>query len=118
MRLVAGEKPPKSGEGRPDEEQESETAPPDSQAEEGTPPDNEDSPPQEDESQQPPENQPLSQWQAPPSSDRPLNRLQEQISLEEARQILEGMQENELRFLQQLRKAPITNNKETGKPDW
>ena len=43
---------------------------------------------------------------------------QQEISMEQAKMLLEGMKENEKRFLQQLRKSAKTRPSPDGTPDW
>lgn len=52
------------------------------------------------------------------SDDQVLPESLDTISLDQAEKILENMRQEEVQFLQQLRKSPVTPNKKNGKPDW
>ena len=54
----------------------------------------------------------------PPTDDLAKSDPKKPINLEEARRLLEGMRENEVRFLQQLRRVSAGPNKDPNKPDW
>lgn len=48
----------------------------------------------------------------------PQRRKSKPLSMEQARQLLDGMRENELNYLQQLRKSPSESDQKDGKPTW
>ncbi|MEM7374660.1 MAG: tetratricopeptide repeat protein [Bacteroidota bacterium] len=52
------------------------------------------------------------------SDDHSLPESLDTISLIQAEKILENMRNEDVQFLQQLRKSPVSPNKKNGKPDW
>ena len=52
------------------------------------------------------------------TDDQPLPQSLDTISMEQAQQLLEKMQQEDVQFLQQLRKSPVAPAKKEGKPDW
>jgi Ca-activated chloride channel family protein len=120
-RIIADQQPPPAEEEKADEQSESEQ---DEQGEEKDEQSEEDaSDPKEDaeEKDSPPEeNQPQN---PPQDASQPAHTDQAQplqgdtLSLEQARLLLDRMRENEMRYMQQLRKT-IRGGKKTDRPDW
>ncbi|MEM6263746.1 MAG: tetratricopeptide repeat protein [Bacteroidota bacterium] len=54
----------------------------------------------------------------PPNRDAAGSSSQDTVSISEARRILQGMQDQEMRFLQQLRRRTIGAPSKEGVPDW
>lgn len=86
-------------------------------------------PPQPDQNQVPPSGEDeyiqgikdrLRRWRKFAGTTDISNELfsSEQITLEQAQQILNDMRENEIRFLQQLKKVPLVPNPAKERPDW